>query len=289
MCKKDNELTLIENNTISEPTITDGILDVQVAKEYMQKYQEFCEALLVPTDYQVIGDNKYKKKSAWRKLALAFNITDEIVSVDNTYDENGKIISSECVVKATAPNGRSCTGFGKCSVYDKKKKGESPKSFAKKDVDTIRARFSHPEHDIPSTAHTRAKNRAISDVLGLGEVSAEEMSMITIDVPSKPVTPTNTNKTTKNNTPSKTKKPTKQTTPKNDFTTADQDTPIDPKSNCVACVNWIKNRLNKMGKPTTPQEILICAHSLKNSKKISPEMCKRIMQYLEETEGSGEE
>ena len=282
MCK-NNEVSVVENNIQEPTTITDGILDVQVAKEYMQKYQEFCEALLLPTDYQVIGNNQYKKKSAWRKLALAFNITDEIVSVDNTYDENGKIISSECIVKATAPNGRSCTGFGKCSVYDKKKKGESPKSFAKKDVDTIRARFSHPEHDIPSTAHTRAKNRAISDVLGLGEVSAEEMSMITIDVPSKPVKPS------KNNTTSKPKKPSKQTTPSNDFTTADHDQPIDPKSNCVACVNWIKNRLVKMGKPTTPQEILICANSLKNSKKISPEMCKRIMQYLEETEGSGEE
>ena len=281
MCK-NNEVSVVENNIQEPTTITDGILDVQVAKEYMQKYQEFCDALLVSTDYQKIKNNNYKKKSAWRKLALAFNISDEIVSVDNTYDEDGKIISSECVVKATETNGRSCTGFGKCSIYDKRQKGESPKSFYKKYADTIRFRVSHPEHDIPSTAHTRAQNRAISDVLGLGEVSAEEMEEV-IDVPSKPVKPS------KNNTTSKPKKPSKQTTPSNDFTTADHDQPIDPKSNCVACVNWIKNRLVKMGKPTTPQEILICANSLKNSKKISPEMCKRIMQYLEETEGSGEE
>ena len=278
MCKNEstNIIETTNNNTpnTSTPNITDGILDVSMAKEYMQKYQEFCEALLVPTDYQTIGDTQYKKKSAWRKLALAFNITDEIVSVDNTYDEDGKIISSECIVKATAPNGRSCTGFGKCSVYDKRKKGESPKSFAKKDADTIRFRFSHPEHDIPSTAHTRAKNRAISDVLGLGEVSAEEMSMV-IDVPSKPVTPN------KNNKPSKPKKPSKQTTPKQEFTTADKDTPIDPKSNCVACVNWIKGKLVKMGKPTDPKNIIICANSLKNSNKISHEMWKRICEYFE--------
>ena len=31
------------------------------------------------------------------------------------------------------------------------------------------------EHDVYATAHTRAKNRAISDLVGGGEVSAEEM------------------------------------------------------------------------------------------------------------------
>ena len=39
----------------------------------------------------------------------------------------------------------------------------------------LRKRFTHAEHDIISTAHTRAKNRAISDIIGTGEVSAEEM------------------------------------------------------------------------------------------------------------------
>ena len=67
MCK-NNEVSVVENN-IQESTITDGILDVQVAKEYMQKYQEFCEALLLPTDYQVIGNNQYKKKRKAKRLS----------------------------------------------------------------------------------------------------------------------------------------------------------------------------------------------------------------------------
>jgi hypothetical protein len=40
---------------------------------------------------------------------------------------------------------------------------------------TTERKFSKPEHDILAIAHTRAKNRAISDLIGLGEVSAEEL------------------------------------------------------------------------------------------------------------------
>ena len=39
----------------------------------------------------------------------------------------------------------------------------------------LRQRFSNPENDVRGTAHTRAKNRAISDLIGAGEVSAEEI------------------------------------------------------------------------------------------------------------------
>ena len=33
----------------------------------------------------------------------------------------------------------------------------------------------HPNHDIPATAMTRATNRAIADLIGAGEVTAEEI------------------------------------------------------------------------------------------------------------------
>ena len=76
-------------------------------------------------------------------------------------------------MKCTAPNGRSTVGVGICSIYDKisNKDMSQPSNFM------LRQRFSNAEHDIPSTAHTRAKNRAISDMIGAGEVSAEEMSL----------------------------------------------------------------------------------------------------------------
>jgi hypothetical protein len=37
-------------------------------------------------------------------------------------------------------------------------------------------KFAHPDHDIYALCHTRARNRAILGILGLGEVSFEEMS-----------------------------------------------------------------------------------------------------------------
>jgi hypothetical protein len=120
-------------------------------------YLELSTALLDESDYQRIGGKRYKTKSAWRKLAAAFNVSDEIV--DKVYDrdlETGRIIRAEFVVRALAPNGRSAVGVGLASIFER--------------------HFNNPEHDLPATAHTRAKNRAFSDLFGLGEVSAEEMS-----------------------------------------------------------------------------------------------------------------
>jgi hypothetical protein len=126
-------------------------------------FHELCTALLDRSDYQRIGATEFKKKSAWRKLAAAFNVSDTIVERNYERDNDGRIIRCEVLVLATAPNGRSTEGMGLASIYERK--------------------FSNPEHDIPATAHTRAKNRAFADLFGLGEVSAEEMT----DEPRPPV------------------------------------------------------------------------------------------------------
>jgi hypothetical protein len=62
----------------------------------------------------------------------------------------------EITIKAIAPNGRFSFGVGSCSSNERK--------------------FTHQEHNVRSTAHTRAKNRAISDLVGGGEIFAEEMT-----------------------------------------------------------------------------------------------------------------
>jgi hypothetical protein len=119
-------------------------------------FAELCTALLEPGDYQRIGPKDFKKKSAWRKLAAAFNVSDTMLERNYDRRDDGRIIRCEVVVRATAPNGRSAEGLGLASVYERQ--------------------FSNPEHDIPATAHTRAKNRAFADLFGLGEVSAEEIT-----------------------------------------------------------------------------------------------------------------
>ena len=164
--------------TVSTPTPLANqfdIVDVNAAKEFMDNYQELVEILLDESDYQQIGEKNAKKKSAWRKLATAFNISDSIVHEEETRDETGQIVSSKFYVQATLPNGRTATAVGVCSIYDKIRYNGKKKDTIQPSNFELRGRFSNAEHDVPSTAHTRAKSRAIADLIGAGEVSAEEM------------------------------------------------------------------------------------------------------------------
>ena len=108
-----------------------NMVNVEDAKAFMENYQQVVEALLDSSDYQKIGKSNKKKKSAWRKLATAFNISDEIIKEEITHDENYAIISAKYHVKATLPNGRSGVGVGVCSIFDKitKKDAEQPSNF----------------------------------------------------------------------------------------------------------------------------------------------------------------
>lgn len=147
--------------------------------EAFNEYQHLCSKLLVESDHQAIGGKSFRKKSAWRKLAVAMGVSCEIV--DRQYErENGRIIRAEVVVRATAPNGRSWDGLGACDLFEKC--CVQPCSKARYDnhtccpADCSGARhFSNPQHDLPATAATRATNRACADLFGFGEVSAEEI------------------------------------------------------------------------------------------------------------------
>ena len=176
------EIAVVENTTAPTSIANKfDIVDVDAAEAFMDNYQELVDRLLKESDYQEIGDKKAKKKSAWRKLATAFNISDEIIHEEETRDETSQIVSAKYYVRATLPNGRSAVGVGVCSIYDKiryhgkKRDKERPSNFE------LRGRFSNAEHDVPSTAHTRAKSRAIADLIGSGENSAEEFGDIPKD------------------------------------------------------------------------------------------------------------
>jgi hypothetical protein len=134
----------------------------ETAKQAMQRYQEICKAMLEPSDFQKIGEKDFKKKSAWRKLARAFDISDEIVKEQREELEKGGFLY-RIHVKAMSRGGRSAIGVGVCSTRERA--------------------FAHMDHDVYAIAHTRAKNRAISDLIGSGEVSAEE-----IEAPKEKVT-----------------------------------------------------------------------------------------------------
>ena len=122
-------------------------------------WKEFLDLKIrvkTPKDIIIIRNVEYLKKSFWRKMATFFNLTDEIITREIEADQKGNTKSAYYEVKVIHPNGRSVVGAGFCSANERN--------------------FAHPDHDIRAVAHTRAKNRAISDMIGGGEVTAEEMS-----------------------------------------------------------------------------------------------------------------
>jgi hypothetical protein len=124
--------------------------------EAMAEYQELCVKLLDDNDWQTIQKKRFPKRSAWRKLAVAYGVSFEIMDRTLFWDDEGALKAAEFIVRATAPNGRYADGWGACDV--------SERNAGRKAT-----------HDIPATAATRAKNRAAADLFGMGEVSAEEV------------------------------------------------------------------------------------------------------------------
>ncbi len=170
---------LIENPQETEIVKVDNVPDVDVAIEQWDAYQRLCKGLLNDNDYQeIIVKEKdengnyvkvkrhFKKKSAWQKLSRAFNVDTEIVDRDIERTKMGRVREAYYCVRASLPNGRSVESDALCSRSEKGKDKVS-------------------DHTIMSTAKTRATNRAIAELIGAGEVSAEEMSAEKISGQSK--------------------------------------------------------------------------------------------------------
>ena len=66
-----NEIMVVEETAIST-------VNVDQALQEWEAYQTITEKMLDDTDYQQIQGRAFKKKSAWRKYARAFNITTEL-------------------------------------------------------------------------------------------------------------------------------------------------------------------------------------------------------------------
>lgn len=168
MSNENGEVVVVDDTTAISHSNQLELIDVEYAAACQQNYLDLVEALL---DDQADYQSGKKKKSAWRKLAKAFNISDEKICDRIIRDDNHQIISAYFEVKAILPNGRYGIGVGDCSIFDKinHNDAEMPSNFE------LRKRFTNAEHDVIATAHTRAKSRAIADLIGAGEVSAEEV------------------------------------------------------------------------------------------------------------------
>ncbi len=135
------------------PTMIRPLATPDEALDAWQAFQDLKGKLITKDDIQHIQGRDFVKKSGWRKIAAAFGISTEAVAEEREGIAGGWLWRVR--VRATAPGGRYAEGTAGCASNER--------------------RFSHPEHDTYAQAFTRACNRAISDLVGGGEVSAEEM------------------------------------------------------------------------------------------------------------------
>jgi hypothetical protein len=142
---------------VIRPLSTDDLV------ESFQAYQDMLPRLLQADDYQDAGrGNKFVKKSGWRKIATAFDLDVQLIRSIVERDAAGVPQRAEVWARAIAPSGRSMDGDGYCSIEEDRFSGP-------------RGNKSKLENDLRATATTRAMNRAISGLVGMGAVSAEEV------------------------------------------------------------------------------------------------------------------
>lgn len=120
-------------------------------------YDAAVKALIGPNDVQEDKGREFKKKSAWRKLARHFQISTQVVAVDKEWAGDGDFVAT-VTVRAHAPWGQYAEAAGACAKSEER--GARVITIA----------------DAVATAETRATNRATSNLIAMGEVSAEEMS-----------------------------------------------------------------------------------------------------------------
>lgn len=133
-------------------------------KAAMVAYQRTLDNILDPTDWQGRQGSKgsFVKKSGWRKISKAFGLSVTVLRDRVERDEDGIVVRAEALVRASAPNGQHFDGDGYCSA-------DEPRFADAKGRQKL-------ENDLRATATTRAMNRAISSLVGFGEVSADEVN-----------------------------------------------------------------------------------------------------------------
>ena len=77
-----------------------------------EAFQDVKARLITSDDLQHLGEGRiFPKKSAWRKIAAAFGVSDDIVHEEQVTYEDGSFLW-RFWVRAIAPNGRSAIGVG---------------------------------------------------------------------------------------------------------------------------------------------------------------------------------
>jgi hypothetical protein len=147
--------------------------------------EKYMERLKANPQASAIRLKPRKRRSAWDKLAKFFGLTVPAAETELAKTEISQV--GEYIIERRTGRGFSLIVYQDAQTLEVKKAvatvavsgagrteiGEAVCSESERR--SGRDSFAHADHDIPSTAFTRAKNRAISRCIGTGEVSAEEV------------------------------------------------------------------------------------------------------------------
>ncbi len=146
------------------------IPDVSRAQQAMQAFENLKRNLLLENDKAEIMANGKKieviKRSGFSKIALAFGVSTWIEKINRIKTDNDYIV--HVIARASFPGGRYAEANASCSASE----------FGNKSQATV--------HNIESKAGTRATNRAISNLVGGGTLSAEEFESDVVVSTSQP-------------------------------------------------------------------------------------------------------
>lgn len=147
----DEAASTTTGHTLQPIDTPEGIL------EAMKRFEALKKTLLTEQDYHLIQDRPLIKRSGWRKLALAFSVSVTLTAEDHErlVQDKREVLVWHVRARATTPSGRCFEDVGSCASNER--------------------RMAHPEHDTHAIAATRAMNRAVSNLVGGGELSAEEL------------------------------------------------------------------------------------------------------------------
>jgi hypothetical protein len=135
--------------------ITVDTKQFEVAFDAYIQLQKAIDARM-PDQIMKIGTSMFRKKGYWRAVAKGFRLSLRLDREE--FFEHNDDWGYRVIYVAEDPNGAVATGDGTCMASEKSK-----------------GRMEATHHNVCSHAHTRAQNRAISNLVGFGEVSADEL------------------------------------------------------------------------------------------------------------------
>jgi len=157
----DNALMTLDDETTAVAVAPDKDWSPQ---EFAEQFDRYIAAQKVidermPDAIMKIKDKQFRKKAYWRAVAKWARLNVE--KVEESFFEHAGDWGYRVLYRATQPDGQSAVGDGTCVASEK----------ARKDGSMVDA----THHNVRGHAHTRAFNRAVSNLVGFGEVSAEEI------------------------------------------------------------------------------------------------------------------